>query len=143
MPLAMKHTPLANPGSLRAACGLHFELFSSAEALPEADWRAVVDAGHVFLQPAYLRALERSRPERMTFFYALFRDAGRPVAVASFQCVDFGMDGFGPNLLPEGAAGHSFVRVREIAWTTSRRASSDIVAQPAACAPAPSLRVAA
>ncbi|HZI11852.1 MAG TPA: hypothetical protein VE153_15820 [Myxococcus sp.] len=112
MQLAMKHSPLASPGSLRAACGLHFELFSSAEALPEADWRAVVDAGHVFLQPAYLRALERSRPERMTFRYALFRDAGRPVAVASFQCVDFGMDGFGPNLLPEGAAGHSFVRAR-------------------------------
>lgn len=113
MHLAMKHSPLASPGSLRAACGLHFELFSSAEALPEADWRAVVDAGHVFLQPAYLRALERSRPERMTFRYALFRDAGRPVAVASFQCVDFGMDGFGPSLLPEGAAGTSFfVRAR-------------------------------
>ncbi len=108
MHLALKPSPQAGnwrtPGSLRAACGLHFELFSTAEALPEADWRAVVDAGHVFLQPAYLRALERSRPERMTFFYALFRDEGRPVAVASFQCVDFGMDGFGPNLLPEGSA---------------------------------------
>ncbi|MFP2924342.1 hypothetical protein ACLESO_03820 [Pyxidicoccus sp. 3LG] len=108
MQLAMKHSPAARysrtPGRTVTASGLHCELYSTAESLPDADWRAVVDAGHVFLQPTYLRALERSRPERMTFFYALFREQGRPVAVASFQCVDFGMDGFGPNLLPEGAA---------------------------------------
>jgi hypothetical protein len=113
MHAAMKSSPVARysqtPGSLPGASGLHCELFSTAEALPEADWNTVVDAGHVFLRPVYLRALERSRPERMTFFYALFREAGRPVAVASFQCVDFGMDCFGPNLLPEGAApGTSF-----------------------------------
>ncbi|MBZ4421546.1 GNAT family N-acetyltransferase [Myxococcus sp. RHSTA-1-4] len=97
------------PGGIPGTKGLHFELYSTAEALPEADWNTVVDAGHVFLRPVYLRALERSRPERMSFFYALFRDEGRPVAVASFQCVDFGMDCFGPNLLPEGAApGTSF-----------------------------------
>lgn len=117
MQVARKSSPVARysrtPGSTPGASGLHFELFSTAEALPDTDWRAVVDAGHVFLQPPYLRALERSRPERMTFFYALFREQGRPVAVASFQCVDFGMDGFGPNLLPEGmapeeAAGTSF-----------------------------------
>jgi hypothetical protein len=83
---------------------MQLELFSTAQALPGADWCSVVAPEHVFLQPSYLRALEKSRPERMTFRYALFREEGRPVAVASFQCVDFGMDGFGPNLLPEGAA---------------------------------------
>ncbi|MCP3136803.1 hypothetical protein [Pyxidicoccus xibeiensis] len=114
MQLAMKHSSAARysrtPGNTVAASGLHCELYSTAEALPDADWRTVVDAGHVFLQPTYLRALERSRPERMTFFYALFREQDRPVAVASFQCVDFGMDSFGPNLLAEGAesAGTSF-----------------------------------
>ncbi|WP_163993854.1 GNAT family N-acetyltransferase [Pyxidicoccus caerfyrddinensis] len=102
MQVARKSSPVARSARHPGASGLHFELFSTAEALPDADWSAVVDAGHVFLQPTYLRALERSRPERMTFFYALFREQGRPVAVASFQCVDFGMDGFGPNLLPEG-----------------------------------------
>lgn len=113
MQAAMKSSTVARysrtPGGTPGPSGLHFDLFSSAEALPEADWNAVVDAGNVFLQSTYLRALERSRPERMTFFYALFREEGRPVAVASFQCVDFGMDCFGPNLLPEGAApGTSF-----------------------------------
>ncbi|HYH97995.1 GNAT family N-acetyltransferase [Hyalangium sp.] len=107
MPLATP-SPLsrASPpaGSTRMACGLHLELFSTAQALPDADWGSVVPPPHVFLQPSYLRALEQSRPERMTFLYALVREEGRPVAVASFQCVDFGMDGFGPNLLPEGAA---------------------------------------
>jgi hypothetical protein len=105
--------PSRIPGSIPGASGLHFDLYSTAEALPDRDWSAVVDPSHAFLQPTYLRALERSRPERMTFFYALFREQGRPVAVASFQCLDFGMDGFGPNLLPEGmapedAAGTSF-----------------------------------
>ncbi|NMO17326.1 hypothetical protein HPC49_11960 [Pyxidicoccus fallax] len=108
MHTAMRSSTVARyartPGGIPGASGLHFELFSSADTLPDADWRAVVDAEHVFLQPAYLRALERSRPERMTFCYALFREAGRPVAVASFQCVDFGMDCFGPNLVPEDDA---------------------------------------
>jgi predicted N-acyltransferase len=113
MHTAMKASTAARyvrtPGGIPGARGLHFSVFSTAEALPDAEWNAVVDAGHVFLRPAYLRALERSQPERMTFIYALFRDEGRPVAVASFQCVDFGMDCFGPNLLPEGAApGTSF-----------------------------------
>lgn len=114
MHLAMKSSTAAKdwrtPSSLRTTCGLHLELFSTAEALPEADWRAVLEPGQAFLQPEYLRALERSRPERMTFFHALFREAGRPVAVASFQCVDFGLDGFGPNLLPEGASAEEVAR---------------------------------
>ncbi|QSQ21209.1 hypothetical protein JY651_39425 [Pyxidicoccus parkwayensis] len=102
MQAARKSSPVTRYARHPGTSGLHFELFSTAEALADADWCAVVQPGHVFLQPEYLRALERSRPERMTFFYALFREHGRPVAVASFQCVDFGMDGFGPNLLPEG-----------------------------------------
>ena len=102
MQAARKSSPVTRYARHPGASGLHFELFSTAEALPDADWRSVVRPGHVFLQPEYLRALERSHPERMTFCYALFREHGRPVAVASFQCVDFGMDGFGPNLLPEG-----------------------------------------
>lgn len=102
MQVARKSSPVSRYARHLGASGLHFDMFSTAEALPDADWRAVVRPGHVFLQPEYLRALERSGPERMTFFYALFREHGRPVAVASFQCVDFGMDCFGPNLLPEG-----------------------------------------
>jgi hypothetical protein len=72
-----------------------FALSDSIAHLCAADWDAVVGPARVLLGRAYLGALERARPPRMSFRYALVYDGTRPIAAAAYQLLEIALDAFG------------------------------------------------
>lgn len=64
-------------------------LAETFDGLSLRDWQAVVPADNPYMQPAYLRALERSGT---TMRYAVSYREGVPVAAASFQVLDLELD---------------------------------------------------
>jgi Acetyltransferase (GNAT) domain len=75
-------------------CGWGIALADSIGQLREADWDAVVGQ-RFFMGRDYLAAIERARPPRMSFRYALCYDRGSPVAAAAYQVMDIALDAFG------------------------------------------------
>lgn len=69
-------------------------LTDSIAHVRDADWDAVVGA-RFFMGRDYLAAIERARPPRMTFRYALCYDGKRPIAAAAYQVMDIALDAFG------------------------------------------------
>ena len=69
-------------------------LFDSIAHVREADWDAVV-GNAFFLGRDYLAAIERAKPPRMRFRYAVCYDGKRPAAVAAYQVMDIALDAFG------------------------------------------------
>lgn len=82
--LALRHRP----------CGWAIALVDSIAHVREADWDAVVGP-RFFMGRDYLGAIERARPPRMSFRYALAYDGPRPVAAAAYQIIDVALDAFG------------------------------------------------
>lgn len=77
-----------------------FALADSIAHLRAEHWDAVVGPGRVFLARGYLGALERARPPRMSFRYALVYDGARPVAAAAYQLLEIALDAFGSRAEP-------------------------------------------
>ncbi len=67
----------------------------SIDDVPLADWLRVVPSSSPYMQPAYLRAMEKAGVE---FRYALAYEEGRPVAAAAFQIVEVRL----ANIMQEG-----------------------------------------
>jgi hypothetical protein len=64
-------------------------LAQSIDAMPLADWNHVIPADNPYMQPAYLRALERAGTQMR---YAIGYRDGRPIAAASFQVLELDRD---------------------------------------------------
>lgn len=82
--LALRHRP----------CVFGLALADSIDHLRDADWEAVV-GDRFFMGRDYLRAIERAKPPRMGFRYALCYDGRKPVAAAAYQVLDIALDAFG------------------------------------------------
>ncbi|MBC8069611.1 MAG: GNAT family N-acetyltransferase [Deltaproteobacteria bacterium] len=88
--LALRHRP----------CGWGIALADSITHMRESDWDEVVGA-RFFMGRDYLGAIERARPPRMSFRYALCYDGMRPVAAAAYQVIDIALDAFGSRVQPQ------------------------------------------
>lgn len=75
--------------------GYSLSLSDSIAHVRDEDWDSVVPPSRILLSRAYLGALERARPPRMSFRYAMMYDGRRPVAVAAYQLLDVALDAFG------------------------------------------------
>jgi hypothetical protein len=71
--------------------GFQFSIYSSARQLG-ADWQSAQPNDNVFLQPAYLQALEDNPPRGMRFSYLVFYKNGAPIGVAACQVSNFRVD---------------------------------------------------
>ncbi len=71
--------------------GFRFSLYSSARQL-SADWETAQPAGNIFLQPAYLQAVEDNPPRGMRFSYLVFYNNEIPIGVAYCQVSNFRVD---------------------------------------------------
>jgi hypothetical protein len=77
-----------------------FALFDSIAHVRDTNWDAVVDPNNLFVHRRYLAAIERARPPRMSFRYALMYDGKRPAAAAAYQVLDVALDAFGSRAEP-------------------------------------------
>lgn len=75
-------------------CPYALVLADSIAQLRDADWDAVV-GDRFFMGRDYLSAIERAKPPRMGFRYALCYDGRVPVAAAAYQVLDIALDAFG------------------------------------------------
>jgi hypothetical protein len=82
--LALRHRP----------CPFGLALADSIDHLRDSDWDRVA-ADRFFMSRDYLRAIERAKPPRMSFRYAICYDGRTPVAAAAYQVLDIALDAFG------------------------------------------------
>jgi hypothetical protein len=72
-----------------------FTLFEKAENIPATQWELITDAKTVFLEPAYLRIIEKSGHAGLSCRYVLVYHKTHPIGVIYFQIVDFNAGIFG------------------------------------------------
>ena len=65
------------------------KLYASAHDLPALEWACTVPTTHLFLQLPYLRVLEDTCHQNITFHYAMLHNTqGEPIALACLQLID-------------------------------------------------------
>ncbi|MEM6996125.1 MAG: GNAT family N-acetyltransferase [Myxococcota bacterium] len=88
-------------------------LTDSIAHVREHDWDSVVGPHRVFLGRRYLAAVERAKPPRMSFRYAVIYDGPNAVAVAAYQVMAVALDAFSsraPVAKPDDASLRSTLR---------------------------------
>lgn len=109
--------------------GWSIALFDSIAHVREADWDALVGA-RLFMGRRYLAAIERARPPRMGFRYALCYDGTTPVAAACYQVLELAFDAFGSRVpAPPPAADESLRRRLRAAGRNAWREVSDALGE--------------
>lgn len=87
-------TPIANtPDS--------FQVFSSFQEVPQDDWLAVAPSHQIFLQPAYLKAMEKAPTHNTESRYAVLYRDNRPTGIATFQLLDIPLRELGESVDPK------------------------------------------
>jgi hypothetical protein len=78
----------------KKATDFAFAVYDSVNMINREHWDAVAAHGSEFLEVPFLSVLETEAPDNMHFHYALIYDAGKPVAIAYFQVIDFSAESF-------------------------------------------------
>ncbi len=73
---------------------LSFKTVDAVEFVNVDDWNHIVPFGSEFLKLSYLKVWEKAHAENMRFHYTIIYDAGKPVAIAYFQVIDFNGENF-------------------------------------------------
>lgn len=84
--------------------GYELQLVPAFDRIDERQWRAAVHEANFFLQPEYLRALEKTAPSNLRFHYALVSRQGRPLLASVFQVIHIGSDMLAEILAPLAAS---------------------------------------
>lgn len=79
----------------KKASDFAFAVFDSVAMMNTEHWNKIVEHGSEFLDLNYLKVLEDNRPSNMRFHYAIIYKDVKPVAIASFQVIDFSSESFG------------------------------------------------
>lgn len=72
-----------------------FSLFDKADALPLKDWETVTKKNTIFLDPGFLKIVERGEHTRLMCRYVIVYHKGKPCGIIYFQVIDFKAEVFG------------------------------------------------
>ncbi|TNE49640.1 MAG: hypothetical protein EP343_11305 [Deltaproteobacteria bacterium] len=76
----------------------HFLLFDAWEQVPTQDWNEVAPSNQLFLQPAYLQAMEKSPTTHTQARYAMLYRDEQPAGIATFQLIETPLDELGESV---------------------------------------------
>ncbi|MBQ4821709.1 hypothetical protein [Aquimarina sp. MMG016] len=68
---------------------LHYEFYKTTIDIPKEDWNVVNSNHNLFLSITYLKTLEDTLAETMSFRYIIFYNKNTPVAIAATQLIKF------------------------------------------------------
>lgn len=71
-----------------------FETVDAVQKIHAEHWNSIVSAGSEYLKLDYLQVLENAHPDNMRYHYTIIYEAGKPVAIAYFQVIDFNAENF-------------------------------------------------
>lgn len=78
-----------------------FVVFSTFQDIPVEDWMAVAPRHQIFLQPAYLQAMEKAPTHHTESRYAILYRNQKPAGIATFQLLDIPLDELGESVDPK------------------------------------------